>query len=549
MNTIAKFFFGMTVLGASPGYAQMPLPQYPSLDAKEIGQVRNILALAEQPGFDNMHEGPRGAFDQYQFQLAWMYYALAVAQTQQTPAYRERYKRASDQLIQKMMQPNVWNFWLTVVENPKFSKYLDKAKDWRDPVREKNIMYSGHLLQMVGLYQRLYDDKKYTKMGAIHFTIAGNGGFKHKYSFKSLAENIRQQFIDNDLQGVECEPNFVFAECNQHPILGLIDYDKIYGTNLADIRSGFWDQAEKLGFLNPQTSRFAGPYLKQQKIAGKMAIAWNDGWTGVTLHAWNPQAVRLRYPIQRDAELPALINQNPNVWTVRWSKASVSTDFGFLAAYAAELGDTATVRTLTDYADTHFQPVFADGRYYYPRHDVSTEGPAVQITGQESVGPFSSPPTGPLKPEQFNEHLVGPLTGNALLAFARLNSGGGLWNLYNNLEATYQRIDPEVVDIDDLQVNVVQAYYDRTQKRLAVTMLPGAGRVASLQFGVRNLDRSKAYAIQVDGRNIGTVTGASVTSLDPEIQLKWGRPGTLTFVMSLGAGRQIIVDQADSAIQ
>src|SRR3546814_5816266 len=59
-------------------------------------------------------------------------------------AYRELHKRTSDRLIEKMMEPDVWKFWITVIENPKFSKYLDGAKDWRDPVREKNIMYSGH---------------------------------------------------------------------------------------------------------------------------------------------------------------------------------------------------------------------------------------------------------------------------------------------------------------------------------------------------------------------------------------------------------------------
>lgn len=545
MNNLTTLFLGFLALGADAGQAQTAFPQYPSLDPKELGQVRNIIALAEQPGLENMTYGPRGAFDQPQFQLAWMYYALAVAQTQQIPAYRERFKLTSDQLIQKMMQPEVWNFWLTVVSDPKFAKYLDKKNDWRDPVREKNIMYSGHLLQMVGLYQRVYGDKKYTKSGSIGFKIDGIGGFNNKYSFRSLAYIIRQQFIDSQLHGIECEPNFIFAECNQHPILGLMDYDRIYGTKLADIRSGFWEKAEGLGFLNRQTSRFAGPHLKQQGVTGKMAVPWNDGWTGATLHAWNPEAVRRLYPVQRDAELGALMDQNPDAWRVRWSKSSVSTDFGFLAAYAAELSDGPTASMLLNYADVHFRPIFADGRYYYPRRDVSTEGAETQITGQESIGPFGSIQSAPLKPEQFGDHLVGPLTGNALLAFARLNPGGGLWNLYNNLEQTYQRSDPEVVNVAYPEVNVIQAYYDRAQKRLAVVLLPSTADAVTLHFGVRNLDRSKTFAVQVDGANVAKVDGGRVIIMDPAMKVEWGRKGTLTFEMAMGRGRKISIDQMD----
>ncbi|MCB2013402.1 MAG: hypothetical protein R3E11_00580 [Sphingobium sp.] len=544
MLNIRKILIAFALCNASTSPAKEPLPQYPSLDAKELGHIHNIVALAQQPGFDTMKEGPRGAFDQYQFQIAWMYYALAVAQTQQLPAYRELYKKTSDRLIEKMMEPDVWQFWLTVIEKPRFSKYLDKSTDWRDPVRSKNIMYSGHLLQMVGLYQRLYADDKYTHAGSIKFEIPGEGGFRHEYSFKSLAENIRQQFIDSELEGIECEPNFVFAECNQHPILGLLDYDMIYGTNLADIRSGFWEEAEKIGFLNHQTSRFAGPHLKHENITGKMTTAWNDGWTGLTLHAWNPDAVDKLYPVQRDAEFPKLINQDPAVWSVRWSKASVSTDFGFLTAYAAEVGDDATKSVLLDYADTHFHPVWTKGRLYYPRHDVDTDTAPVQITGQESVGPFPAPSPAPLKPEQFGDHLVGPLTGNALLAFARLNPGDGLWNTYNRLDVTYAQNDLQLVEVDYPSVDVTQAYYDRTLGRLAITLAPGPhADTGPTRFAITNIDSTKLYSVSVDGHMVAQGKGQSLVSRDPAMTLNWSEPNSLIFKMPIGSGRQIIVDQ------
>jgi len=443
---------------ASPVHAQEPLAAYPYLDEKELGAVNNIVDLAMQPGFENMEPGPRGAFDQYQFQLAWMYYALALAQTQQTPAYRELYQDTSDRLIQKMLQPEVWTFWLDVLKDPAFQKYIDPKVDLRDPVKQKNIMYSGHLLQMVGLYQRLYGDAKYNRMGAISFAMEGENGFHNDYSFVSLARNIRQQFIENELAGIECEPNLVFAECNQHPILGLMDYDKLYGTNLADLRGAFWDEAEKLGLFNHETSRYAGPHMKAEHTTGQLKSAWNDGWTGVTMHAWNRDEVAAVYPIQRDAELARLVDQAPDVWLERWSKAGVSTDFGFLAAYAAELGDTQTQETLLRYADEHLKPQQEDGRYFYPRQDVRAGGAPMRITGQEVASLFSREPDVRLLPEQLGDHLVGPLTGNALLAFARLNPGSGLWKLYNDLASTYRADAPELVSVDRKQIAVSQAY-------------------------------------------------------------------------------------------
>ena len=82
----------------------------------------------------------------------------------------------------------------------------------------------------------------------------------------------------------------------------------------------------------------------------------------------------------------------------------------------------------------------------------------MRITGQEVASLFSREPDVRLLPEQLGDHLVGPLTGNALLAFARLNPGSGLWKLYNDLASTYRADAPELVSVDRKQIAVSQAY-------------------------------------------------------------------------------------------
>lgn len=535
-----------TAASAAPG--SVADPAYPALDDKQMGQVRNIVELARQPDHDwsDMKVGNRSAFDNAQFQIAWMYYALAVAQSQQTPAYRELYKTASDDLIRKMTLPETWALWGKIIEAPQFKKYLDQTKDWRDPVAEKNIMYSGHILQMIGLYEMLYQDKKYDKPGAISFAITGENPFVHTYNHKSLAETIHRQFLDNSLAGIECEPNLVFAECNQHPVLGLINYDQLHGTKLADVKSAFWDKAMSLGYLDTKkTNRFAGPYrLKEEQLIA-FPSGWNDGWSGVTLHGWNKPIVEQVYPSQRDAALPALLNKDPEVFKNRWNQTSVSSDYGFLAAYSAEVGDHATTQKMLGFADANFKPVWRNGRYMYPLNDPKVPGAPERLTGDEVPGSGSRTPPAPLTDAQIGDYLVGPLNGNALLAFARLNPGNGLWNLTNNLASTYDVTGPQIVGVSYPRVLVNQAYYDRVHGVLAVAVEPGTADRGQVSFNVRSLPKGN-YTVMLDGQQVATITGKVIKASSDALALSWTKAGKLNLAFALNEGRGIRIERAGS---
>lgn len=552
MKIMSRFGFLLTsslalaaVTPAVAAPASVGEPAYPSLDEKQLGHVRNIVELARQADGDwtDMKTGDRSAFDNAQFQLAWMYYALAVAQSQQTPAYRELYKTTSDRLIQKMVLPETWSLWGKIIEAPHFKKYLDTTKDWRDPVPSKNIMYSGHLLQMIGLYELLYGDHKYDKPNAISFAITGRNPFVSRYDHKSLAQLIHQQFVDSAFTGVECEPNLVFAECNQHPVLGLMNYDQLHGTKLADIKGAFWDRAMSLGYLDAKkTQRFMGPYLLKEETLRAFPSGWNDGWSGVTLHGWNRDIVRQVYPAQRDAALPALVNTDPAVFKTRWNQGSVSSDFGFLAAYSAEVGDAATARQMLDFADARLKPVWRNGRYFYPLNDVKVPGAPVRLVGDEIPGSRSNPTPKPLSDDQIGDYLVGPLTGNALLAFARLNPGQGLWKMNNDLSATFVADGPQVTGVDYPKLLVRQAYYDRARGVLAVGVAPGTEDRGQASFTVTDLP-SGTYTVLLDGRPAATLSGRRVTSVDADLTLTRTSRNGLKLAFPLNEGRTIRIER------
>ena len=497
------------------------------LNTKQLGHVRHIIDSARQLPGDWRYMEPRTplSFDAYQFQLAFMSYALAVVQMNYTPAYKELYKDAQLRLIEKIVRRDVWApTWVEVVEMPYYSKYLEAGKEWRDPVREKNIMYSGHLLQMIGLYEVLYHDLRFDKPDSIVFELPGLDGFKNTYNHHSLAQLITDQFVESDHVGVECEPNVVYAECNQHPILGLIHYDWIHESMLSNVRQAFWDKAEELNYISPQTSRTMYYYrVKEQEVVEK-PLAWSDGWNGLMMHAWNADLVRRNYPAQRDAEKAALMDTRPEHWSRRWSTPYASYDFGFLAAYAAEVDDRETVSAMLDYADRHFKPQWADGRYFYPRRDV-TEATFGADTEKDWIVPK----------EKYGQHEMTLLIANGVLPLARLNPGNGLRRLYDR-DSMKKRLNgdtPEIVKVKYPEVLISHAVYNREHNRLSVRIKPGTGYRGMSDIGIINLDTGTRYSVMLDGKEVFQLHQGKVVSRESgKVEGAWDA-GDSTLTISL----------------
>ncbi|KAH6959804.1 hypothetical protein BKA56DRAFT_501457, partial [Ilyonectria sp. MPI-CAGE-AT-0026] len=213
------------------------------MDQIQLSHVEHMLALSEQlPGdwatmgsFDPYQEGD----DAYRYQLAYMAYTLALVQHHYVPAYRERYQKAFISLIDKMLRQDVWAYWENTSRGGRaMDPDLPSLTDgWVDPVCRQNIMYSGHLLMMIGLYEMLYRDGRYDQPGSINFRFRpifrGMGPEEFAYNHTSLANAIYNEFKRQNFLGCECEPNGIFVYCNQFPILGFMHYDATHGTDLS----------------------------------------------------------------------------------------------------------------------------------------------------------------------------------------------------------------------------------------------------------------------------------------------------------------------------
>lgn len=514
----------VTALAADPDPAS-----YPALSTKQMGHVRHMINLANQLDGDFSLMGEMDpvyymSFHAYQFQIAFAAYALASAHYHYTPAHRDLYQHASARLIKRMIYKDVWDYWahtskfdLTDRTQTEYGleTMVNHTEDdwygWIDPNIKKNIMYSGHLLQMVGLHEMLFDDHRYDEPGSLTFRFApveyGQPPIEMKYDHDRLTKVIYEQFVEDRFRGIECERNAVYAECNQHPILGLMHYDFKHGTDLSpEVRREFKKTMENRHYVDPET--YTTMYflrVKQDEVV-PAAYAWADGWNGHAQHAWDKEYIEALYPHQRDRYIPSMLRSWP-FWNMGWT---ASFDFGWFALLASEVGDAKTVQTMTDYADEHFEPTWSDGGLYYP-----STWDYVWNYFRDWLGYI---------------HNVGPVTGNVLVGFARINPKDGLWEIYNRPWDDSHFAEPFISDVEYLEASVTQAIYDVEQDALIVTLVPGPVKSESTSFTVHQLDPGKSYSLIRDGEVLGEISRSGASALP---RTEWQADGSLRITTGL----------------
>lgn len=501
---------------------------YPYLDEKQLGGLRHIISLADQLHGEwskmGTKEPDQEGDDAYRYQLAFMTYTLGLAQYHYLPAYRELFQHSSTRLIDKMLRREVWGYWENTSRGSKYLNpdLVELREGWVDPVKRENIMYSGHLLAMVGMYSSLYRDNRYDKPGALTFNFdpvfRGFGHEKFDYDFTKLTDVIYQQMEENDWLGVPCEPNAIFVICNQMPLLGFKFYDQVHNTNYATATGKYMSSWQKKGWLTKEQSFISYYLVQQDKVQAEPSSAYIDAWTGTYMHAWNREFVRSIYPTQRDRWIKKLNDGTLSVSVGEEAELVATADFGALATYAAEVGDSDSVNRLLAYADKYMNPKWYDGKYYYPRQDSMYDN---------------------------DENLIfmPRVTGNALLTFARLNVENGLWSLYNKPLAEQYLSQPYIDGVNYPEIIVRRAYYDKAKNVLALTLVSSASVVKeykSTSFNIRNLNDEQPYELVIDGRSYGVLGRGRPNSEKRIVESAWDE-GVLNMTLDVSVERNILI--------
>lgn len=271
---------------------QVPNKLHPLIrsDIQAIGELPNntdwlhlkyILDRALQPveSFDGYT-----AIDPYltsalRYQLNFSQYALALYQYSHTPAFRGYLSEGQRNLIDKMMDKKVWKYWSA--EN-KWGN-LDKNPD---PVARDNIMYSGYLGCMIGMYETMHPDQPYSKPDSL--SLKWNEETHFNYDFNSLNGAIYKNFDTSVHTLFPCEPNWVYTMCNSFAINSLKMGDRLNGTHYyEDIQERY------LRSLKTEYMSIDGHFIPIRSTVWGVVVPWlnmdlNDGICTFLNHSIDP---------------------------------------------------------------------------------------------------------------------------------------------------------------------------------------------------------------------------------------------------------------------
>jgi len=492
---IFLFFSAGANPGASDGPAINP-DSYPGLGDEELGQLRWALKIADQPldDFTNLEALDQLGMTSYRYFIAFAAYFLAIEQYHKLPACPEIIQPRMDRFIQKIVQKPVWEYWAGVSRGvPNLEPKLNRPyAEEHDPVAHRNIMYSGHLGHMIGLYETLYRDYKWDQPGSITFKWSEDE--KYLYDHYLLNQAMYNQMKNKQPHCIECEPNACFPECNQHPILSFMLYDYLHGTNFKDAGNDFLDFFLEKKMINPTTHETAALYLVKQDLTvsssnprfknaldivvtplGSLGIvpiesASANGWTGAFMHAWQPEYIERHYPYQKESNLKAVGDDKARLEMTIWEP---ELKYGFFTMFAAEVGDFDTRDKLMRFADGKYNPVWQDGTFHYP---YSKERKCNNLTGE-------------------------------LLAIARANPENGLWAMHNQPFTQAHFAEPMVAGVDFPRVVLRRAIYDQSKKALIVTIEPGTNQRGKTTLRLIQLDPKKSYRIWLDRKELAKSQG------------------------------------------
>jgi hypothetical protein len=505
----------------------------PAMDRRRIGHIRHIENIANQLDGEWAHMGLRNPyqenFEAFRYQLAYMAFAIGLAHFHRAPAAPGYFRNTFDRLVQKMLLPDVWDYWRDTSRGGGAAN-LDapRSDGWIDPVDRDNIMYSGYLQAMSVMYNYLFDDDKYTKPGAltlkfepILFRVDERKHFV--YDQNSINEHIYWRMVESGYLGVACEPYCVFQICNQLPILAFRLHDILKGTSRAEeVTAGFQAAWNQFGQVDP--NGHFNPLVKTNlnQVQPNHMGPWPDAWLGALLHMWNPEFVRAHYKkimgdwVKYNDDGTAFVppaTANGNL--LDDLRANNALDFGFAAMWASEVGDTKLLNKFLKYADRYLNPTWEKGGYFYPRNDEAFDAKGNIVT-------------------------VSPCCGNALLPYARLNVPNGLWKFYNEPWGREHYREPLLSEVADT-FDVLRAKYFADQRKLVFTLSRRVDRVGEgrvLIANVRAPDRAK-WRLSCNGVGVASseqpgAGEANVFTTDrgDALELHWSGRRPADFVMA-----------------
>ena len=470
-------------LVSDPQAAARPVPEEvpawwtnaPPLTCDELGYLRWIERVTWRTPRERWNEhwqigGRQLGPSSIRYQAAFAGYASAAI-AMRTPAYTGRTRRILESCLEHLIDRRAWAYVET---------YWRDRPTFPDPVAHENIMYSGHLLQLLVLLEAMTGERRYRERG---FDFIWDESRSFHYTTATLTEAIVAQMRRSSDGGVACEPGLVFFPCNTHPQLALRVQE---GMGLGDWRSerARWE-ASSLASYGPLLGGGAVAALRvpDAGITVPRGVAGLDGWSLLWYQPW-----------AADPAVPARL----------WAKAAGYIPWAEFEA-AAPGKDEGAVESCCGHVR---MPAAAPASFYCAAAAACGDrAGAVRLrTWLETR--YRSGAAGELRLDCDPEYRIG-VTSNLLIALALLN-GSNLRHLVQRPlpRACFERMLIE--DVEPAEADVAAASWE-SDGALSVEVLAAGGPV-------RLRLANAAGAVEVTG-------AASARQEGEWLELTWPAPG------------------------
>jgi hypothetical protein len=250
----------------------------PPLTPREIGFQRYLAALTyrlpkrDWGRFWNVG-GNQTGLQTIRFYAAFTGYA-AVALGMRTPAYTGETSRIVLSAIDHLLDRRAWSY----------VSLLWKDDPWYpDPAAHENIMYTGHVLQLMAFYEAMTGDRRFRTEG---FDFVWDEDTRFHYDVKRLIEVTVGQMRDNPSGGVACEPRHIFFTCNTHPHVALTVYAAL-GLGDWSAERAKWEQFALDSFYDDLGGgAIRCVYHQDKKLFFPVGYPGMDGWSLMWYSTW-----------------------------------------------------------------------------------------------------------------------------------------------------------------------------------------------------------------------------------------------------------------------
>lgn len=317
---------------------------------KWLDHVTGPLPPVEEKDLWNIGGSQHGLFAK-RYNIAFAGYAAATLGLRGSAEERAVVGRILKNCIGRYLEREVWAY--------SQSKSYWGRKPWApDPCYRENVMYTGHLLQLLALYELFTGDTTYWSRG---FDFVWDRTHQVHYTVQKLIDVTVEQMRKGATGGVSCEPGLVFFPCNNHPQIALKIFARLgHGDWSPDARRWeSWALAHYRhpicggGVLNLVYHERSGLFYPfgHPGLDG-WSLLWYEAWAterGSAIALWREAAAKIDWKVfdaPSDKIRGGMECADP-------SDVPATASASFLAAAARACGDPETAERLERALDVH----------------------------------------------------------------------------------------------------------------------------------------------------------------------------------------------------